>query len=765
MGLASLIILKFKQKTSDFHIIKDAYQFVMRHQTLISDFALHAYSSPLAFAPQTSSLFQHYRTTFSSTSPLVISKAIMQWGAYQVLAGHSQMITQLAFSPDGSRLATRADDASLLLWDTATGATIRGPLTEMNGSQKVKVNYLAFSRSGDRLVFATETSRIHIWDPRSGEVIGEGFNATHKEIIQVSLLPNQPILLSAAGSPDKDMRAWDISTGSMVGKRMELNGRIWCFDISPDGSRVVCVSGDAAEYETLVTLWDLVIYSKITEYPMGALGGLPCIAHSHTGSHFITWDRRGLIYLRNGNDGEYIAKVSAHQNAVQLAQFAPSGDYFASYGHDDFIVRLYKSSDGQSMGRSLVGHTDTITYISFSPDGERLASVSTDQTVRVWALSSGTPLETFFTGFTGNVYRPTLSHDWSKFATIAVDESINLYNTEAGIIGDSIEGEDMNFSRPSVAFSPVENVMVCGYDEYEDVPTLQMWNLDTGESVGDPMTGPSFGILCVNFSPDGNIIACGTNGSGVFMWNGTTRTPMGQGAQHRDPVNHISFSCDGRYLGSSCWECINVWDTKTSSLKRCIERHSAQTVLAFSPDGEEVAGLIGANEICLWNISTGMRMSGAKVDVHRIDQIAFSSTDLYLAAASNNQVLLFEISEELHLISRMHIASQPGCKLGFSSDGGYLLFGSLIWDISKTPPTYFASEASTSIPTELHNYPSSLLSYRDGWIHSAFPSGPLLPIPAELQARFNHWTAHRNKLVVWTMSKLPIIIDCTPLLR
>ncbi|PVF93395.1 WD40 repeat-like protein [Serendipita vermifera] len=745
----------------DFDVIQDAYQFVVRHQTLIANYALHTYSSPLTFAPPSSLLFQNYRKKYPSTFPTVITKAPIQWRAHQVLAGHSQMISQLVFSPDGTRLATRADDASLLLWDTVTGATVRDPFIEVDGSQKLKVNHLTFSRSGDRLVFVTASSRIHIWDPRNGETIGSGFTANHKEIIQLSLLPDQPLLITAAGPPDKDMRVWDMSTGNMVGTVMRPKGSIWCFDVGPDGSKVVCVSGDAIDYETTVSLWDLRNYSKMEEYPMGPLGGLPSISHSHTGSYFITWDRRGLIYLRDGKNGKHIAKILAHRNAVQFAQFAPNGEYFASYGHDDFTIRLHRSSDGQPLDPPLAGHTSTITYLSFSQDGDRLASVSTDQTVRIWAMPTGTPLETFFTGFTGNIYLPTLSQDWSKFATIGVDESINLYDTVVGAHGESTEGEDMNFSRPSVAFSPLENVMVCGYDEYDEMPTMQMWDLATAEPIGDPMTGPSFGILCVAFSPDGKTVACGTDGGEVFLWDAIARAPIGKGAQHRDRITHISFSPEGQYLVSSCWETINIWDLKASTLKCCIERRSVPSVFAFSPDGEELAGLIGGNEICLWKSSTGLRVSSAKTDVSRINQIAFSPTDLYLAAASNDQVLVYESAEELEVIARIHIASQQDCTLWFSLNGSYLVFGSLVWDISRIPPT---SEVATSLPSELQNHPFSFLTYRDGWIHSAFPRGPLVPIPAELQGRFKHWASHRNSIVVWTMSKLPIIIDCTPML-
>ncbi|KAG8680361.1 hypothetical protein FRC09_018303 [Ceratobasidium sp. 395] len=78
--------------------------------------------------------------------------------------------------------------------------------------------------------------------------------------------------------------------------------------------------------------------------------------------------------------------LTGHTSAVGTVSYSPDGDYIAS-GSNDKTVRIWDASTGQSVGRPLKGHTSVVCSVSFSPDGKRLVSGSNDRAIRVWDVS------------------------------------------------------------------------------------------------------------------------------------------------------------------------------------------------------------------------------------------------------------------------------------------------------------------------------------------------------------------------------------------
>ncbi|CCA72088.1 hypothetical protein PIIN_06024 [Serendipita indica DSM 11827] len=102
--------------------------------------------------------------------------------------------------------------------------------------------------------------------------------------------------------------------------------------------------------------------------------------------------------------------------------------------------------------------------------------------------------------------------------------------------------------------------------------------------------------------------------------------------------------------------------------------------------------------------------------------------------------------------------------LGFSADGMLIVYGSLVWELGSEGLRRYQS---LTLPKSLEDYPHSLLTYANGWIHSAFPPGPIVPIPTHLRLLFTTgafydaqmWSASGNTMLVWTRTSEPLIFD------
>src|SRR2546426_7546174 len=83
---------------------------------------------------------------------------------------------------------------------------------------------------------------------------------------------------------------------------------------------------------------------------------------------------------------------------------------------DDKTVRLWEVSTGKPVGQPLIGHTDSVNSVAFSPDGKTIASAGNDQTVRLWEGSTGKPVGQPLTGHTDPVNSVAFSPHDKKIA-------------------------------------------------------------------------------------------------------------------------------------------------------------------------------------------------------------------------------------------------------------------------------------------------------------------------------------------------------------
>src|SRR6267378_1697431 len=115
---------------------------------MISESTPHLYISALSFSPESSIIYKTFAPEFSQVV-LVTSGHITAWPMCQsVLLGHTDLVTSVAFSPDGKHIISGSSDKTIQMWDAETGKAVGAPFKGHTG----QVNSVAFSPDGKHII-------------------------------------------------------------------------------------------------------------------------------------------------------------------------------------------------------------------------------------------------------------------------------------------------------------------------------------------------------------------------------------------------------------------------------------------------------------------------------------------------------------------------------------------------------------------------------------------------------------------------------------
>lgn len=267
-----------------------------------------------------------------------------------------------AFSPDGRLLATGLDNGKIVIWDAATGKSLR-TLDAEGGVLSV-----AFSPDGRFLISGETTETIRIWDPASGQLIRTVTNAT-THVRSIALSPDGRTFATADAG--KDIALWDASAGARIGTLNpdETHLSVYSVAYSPDGTRL------AAGTWTDVQLWNPATGALVWRSKTEDFARTETLAFSPDGSRMIAGDDLGRVRFIDTASGETLKtvkvplarKANVFDDDIHGLVWTPDGQMVIAATRDQIHLL---SADGQvlkTVKHKLVG------TIAISPAGDRLA--------------------------------------------------------------------------------------------------------------------------------------------------------------------------------------------------------------------------------------------------------------------------------------------------------------------------------------------------------------------------------------------------------
>ena len=518
--------------------------------------------------------------------------------ATSVFAETLSSVLSVSFNPDGSLLATGDVEGKICLWRVVDGQQV---LTLKGHTGWIWA--VALSPDGKTLASCNHESLIRLWDVQT-----------------IDFEPSNPANLAEVSNSSP-------LPGACLNTLWGHAHRVWTIAFSPEGQLLASGSDD----ET-IRLWNAHDGTCMTIL-QGHTGGVMSVSFSPNGQILVSASADSSIRLWSVAHGTILKILLGHTSWVWAVAFSPDGQTLAS-GSDDCTIRLWDVQSGICR-KTLQRHSDAsgsqdtsvrwVTSLSFSPNGQTLASGGEDASVRLWSVQDGTCFK-LLQGHSSCVwavaYAPSAGFannpDGQILASGSADFSVRLWDVQSGTCLKTFQGQDTSGVR-SVSFSPDGSMLASGSHD----ALVRLWDVRSGICL-KTLHGHMSWILSVAFSPDGHTLASGSNDRTVRLWDVQDGTCLATLHDHTSGVFSVAFSPNGCILASSGDDqTIRLWDVIDGTCQKVWQGHTSRvSSVQFSPvdvslpSGTGPILVSGSQDetIKLWNPTTGECLKTLRAD-------------------------------------------------------------------------------------------------------------------------------------------------------
>ncbi|EKM59845.1 uncharacterized protein PHACADRAFT_250592, partial [Phanerochaete carnosa HHB-10118-sp] len=376
----------------------------------------------------------------------------------QSFAGHTDVVTCVAYNRDGTRIASCSVDGTVRLWNATQdavnmpqhGSTLRSFTPSSN--EPVDCRLTVFSQNGSRALLTRDNDSTEVYKTDRWDWAYKPLSLPSECAHYTAFSPDDAVILTAPEGRNGEVTLRDAASGSL---RVRWKGAVsitdWHVPIQSPlmwsvmlGYMPHCFGGQSSSImfsldsrylltgtisaasnsgEHAAYLWDVTTGKLIREFVGHSGDVLSGIAFSLDGRRIATGSRDETVIVWEAATGARVATCSGHGDWVRSVAFSPNGERVVS-GGDDHCIHMWSAEEGELL-QSFEGHTSWVSSVAFSPGGDVVISSSRDDTMRLWDINTGACLLVLNPGTWSSTVR--LSPDGSGILVGDDDRLVQLW--------------------------------------------------------------------------------------------------------------------------------------------------------------------------------------------------------------------------------------------------------------------------------------------------------------------------------------------------